>query len=122
MSADRKAAVRLENVIAMLGSPNDGERANAALMATRMLNELGLDWRTFTQRALASHQVGKEEPHDGSHELVRYLELLAWGGLTDWERGFVSSLYDRHPKPLTEKQCAILEKIIRKYKASQGLF
>jgi hypothetical protein len=53
MSTDGKTASRLANVLAMLSSPNDGERANAAMMATRMLKELGLDWRTFTQRALA---------------------------------------------------------------------
>jgi hypothetical protein len=41
---DGKTASRLANVLAMLSSPNDGERANAALMATRMLKELGLDW------------------------------------------------------------------------------
>ena len=47
MSADPKTASRLENVLAMLSSPNDGERANAAMMATRMLKELGLDWRAL---------------------------------------------------------------------------
>jgi hypothetical protein len=50
---DQKVVARLENVIAMLSSPCDGERANAALMATRILNKLGLDWRQFTRRALA---------------------------------------------------------------------
>ena len=114
MSADPKTASRLENVLAMLSSPNDGERANAAMMATRMLKELGLDWRAFTQRALASHEAGKPEAG-----LELYLKLLCWSELTDWERGFVSSLYDRHPKPLTEKQRWHLWKIIRKHEASQ---
>jgi hypothetical protein len=62
MSIDRKTAGRLESILAMLGSPNNGERANAALMATRMLKELGLDWRTFTQRAL----TGERGPRKGS--------------------------------------------------------
>jgi hypothetical protein len=119
MSADPKAAVRLENVIAMLGSAHDGERATAALMATRMLNELGLDWRAFTQRALASHEAGKEERQDRGCELDLYLKLLQWSGLTDWERTFVLSLYDRHPKPLSEKQRFHLEKIVRKFEVSQ---
>ena len=86
MSADPKAAIRLENVIAMLGSAHDGERANAALMATRMLNELGFDWRTFTRRALAKPEAAKPEA-----ELELYLKLLQWDGLTDWECDFVSS-------------------------------
>ena len=102
MSIDRKAASRLENVLAMLSSSNDGERANAALMATRMLKELGLDWRAFTQRALAGGEGAAER--DGDSELDLYLELLRWKGLTEWERTFMLSLYDRHPKPLTEKQ------------------
>jgi hypothetical protein len=117
MTDDREAACRLENVLAMLSSPNDGERANAAMMATRMLQELGLDWRTFTQRAFAGAKV--EQHDDGGSELDLYIELLRWKGLSDWERTFVLSLYDRHPKPLNEKQRAILEKITRKYVASQ---
>jgi hypothetical protein len=115
MSTDRKAASRLESVLAMLASPNDGERANAARMATRMLNELGLDWRTFTQRALAGGEGATKR--DG--ELGKLFRLLQWGGLNDWERQFVSSLHVRHPKSLTEKQRVSLEKIIRKYEASQ---
>jgi hypothetical protein len=115
MSIDRKAACRLENVLAMLSSPNDGERANAAMMATRMLKELGFDWRTFTQRALAGTDAGQ----DGGNELALYLDLLRWNGLSEWERTFVSSLYDRHPKPLSEKQRWHFWKIIRKYEASQ---
>ena len=114
MSADPKTASRLENILAMLSSPNDGERANAALMATRMLKELGLDWRAFTRRALAKAEAAKPEA-----EIGRYLELLQWDGLTEWERGFVLSLYDRHPKRLTEKQRWHLWKIIRKYEASR---
>jgi len=51
-------------------------------------------------------------------ELGLYLRLLRWSGLIDWERGFVSSLYDRYPAPLTEKQSFHLYKIIRKYLAS----
>ena len=117
MSIDRKAVCRLENVLAMLSSPNDGERANAAMMATRMLKELGLDWRGFTQRAFAGGEGQAER--DGDSELDLYLELLRWSGLTDWERTFVSSLFDRHPKPLTEKQRWHLWKIIRKHEASQ---
>jgi len=67
MSIDRKAVCRLENVLAMLSSPNDGERANAAMMATRMLKELGLDWRGFTQRAFAGGEGQAER--DGDSEL-----------------------------------------------------
>jgi hypothetical protein len=114
---DERSISRLENVLAMLSSPNDGERANAALMATRMLKELGLDWRTFTQRAFAGAKV---EQHDhGGSELDQYIELLRWNGLSDWERTFVLSLYDRHPKPLSDKQRFHLWKIVRKYEASQ---
>jgi hypothetical protein len=115
MSIDRKAACRLENVLAMLSSSHDGERASAALLATRLLEEIGLDWRTFTQRALA----GGEACQDGDSELTLYLDLLRWNGLSDWERTFVLSLYDRHPKPLTDKQRFHFWKIIRKYEASQ---
>ena len=125
MSADPKTASRLENIIAMLSSPNDAERATAASMATRMLNELGLDWRAFTQRALAGAKVEQPQERDwqdASRELDLYLKLLQWDGLTEWERGFVSSLYDRHPKPLTEKQRWHFWKIVRKSEAGQHPF
>ena len=36
-------------------------------------------------------------------ELGLYLRLLRWSGLSDWERGFVSSLYDRYPAPHRER-------------------
>ena len=67
MSVYGKAASCLENVLAMLSSPDDGERATAASMAMRMLNEVGLDWRAFTQRALAGGE--RVAARDGDSEL-----------------------------------------------------
>jgi hypothetical protein len=68
---DDRAIGRLANVCAMLASPNDGERANAVMMATRMLKELGLDWRAFTRRAFAGGEGQAER--DGGSELDLYL-------------------------------------------------
>jgi hypothetical protein len=83
MSADRKAAARLENVIAMLGSAHDGERANAALMATRMLNELGLDWRGAPKNfclGFLSHDAPLQTlPSGNNREALRSLDDVLAG-------------------------------------------
>ena len=35
---------RLVNILGMLGSAHDGERASAALLATRMVRDRGITW------------------------------------------------------------------------------
>jgi len=118
---DQKAVARLESVCAMLASPNDGERANAAMMASRMLGQLGLDWREVVRRAFAGRRPETARPapqcDDGSGRAL-YAEILRWDGLTDWERSLVHNLYIQHPKVPSEKQSVYLRKIIRKYERS----
>jgi hypothetical protein len=119
---DEKAVSRLANICAMLTSPNDGERATAALLASRMLDSLGLDWREFARRAFEQPEYISVE-RDGSEKcdtdiLQRYGELLKWDGLNDWERGFLESLRWRTAAELSKKQGACLNRIIHKYNAA----
>jgi hypothetical protein len=126
---DERAIIRLGNVAAMLTSPNDGERANAALLATRILQELGLDWRELVRRAFRFDP----EPHDHRRKpvwddracedddlLQVYLTLLRWDGLNNWERGFLRNLFERGITNLSEKQSACLAKISRRWKLSRN--
>ncbi len=124
MSDHEKQIARLGHVCAMLASPNECERAAAALLATRKLIELGLDWREFTRRALApvsqpgrgKVEQGVERP-DWVHDCKARSDLIEWlmfcAPLTDWERRFVSSLTDW--PSLTDKQAACMERIVQKY-------
>jgi hypothetical protein len=112
---DQKAVARLENICAMLASPNDGERATAALMATRMLGQLGLDWREFTRRALAGAKVEQADDDDVMFSIYR--DLLKWGGLNFWERKFLGDMLKRKVVNMTDKQEECFARIMRKYSA-----
>ena len=50
-SFDARTADKLAKVLALLGSPYDGERAGAALLADRLMREAGLTWRDLLSRA-----------------------------------------------------------------------
>lgn len=116
MSADMERRIeRLGHVCAMLTSPNEGERANAAFLASRMLNSFDLDWREFVRRALMA-QAEAETPQDAAGSRPKlYSELLEWPGLNDWERSFLESLRERGAEILSEKQEACLLRIMRRY-------
>lgn len=121
MSAyNQKAIARLENICAMLASPNDGERANAALMATRMLGQFGLDWRQLIQRAFAGAKMEQPvEPMDDDDDIMFavYRDLLKWGGLNFWERRFLGDLLRRKVIDMTDKQAECFAEIMSKYSA-----
>jgi hypothetical protein len=86
----------------MLSSPNDGERANAATMATRMLKELGLDWRAFTQRAFKPEASPVQDEPESLLDL--YLRILQWEELSDWGSRHESDHYARQGIPSRSPQ------------------
>ena len=94
-------AEKLVRILGMLGSDHDGERANAAALASRMVRKLGITWADL---------ISKPEPESLS-------ELCAWllvsDLLTIWEYGFVSSLR----APLSPKQRDKLNAITAKVRA-----
>ena len=108
---DERIIGRLENLCAMLASPNGGERANAAAMATKMLASFGLSWRDLVGRAFPRTMAMA-----GRELLNLYRELLQWNGLTSWEREFVADLHRKQLVSLSVKQQACMEKIVRKYR------
>lgn len=88
---DGKAVARLGKLLPLLASPHDGERAAAALLATRHLAALGLDWQGLVQRAFARapDPLPLEAPLPmEAVALVRGL-FGAWGSLTQRERSFL---------------------------------
>ena len=84
--SDPAAIRRLVGTLARLDSPHDGERAAAALLASRQMRNLGLDWDTLLRgppRAAA--------PPAGWRRLLRHCQAHAHE-LTPWEKAFVNRL------------------------------
>lgn len=53
---------RFGKLLGMLGSDHDGERAAAAAMATRFLQQRGLSWSEFVSSVLAVPSLGTSAP------------------------------------------------------------
>ena len=91
---------RLTKLAGMLGSDHDGERASAALLATRLLRDHGLTWRDVLGRQPSGERAA---PLDAD---VR--TLAAWCAkraewLTDWELDFALNVA-RRDRPASAKQ------------------
>ena len=103
---------RLIGILGMLSSTFDGERASAALLATRLLNTLGTSWDKLIPQAIASAGE-RPEASDWHVDLDLCKRRLAM--VTPWEREFLTSV--SYLKSLTEKQSAVLTRIAAKLRA-----
>lgn len=107
-----RAVERLVRLAGMLGSDFEGERANAAALATRALQAHGLTWRELVERAFA-HRPAPEPvprpPRSGPAHLARWL-LNQPGDWSEWERKFLANLSAWHGAP-TAKQLGILQRL-----------
>jgi hypothetical protein len=120
---------RLAQLLGMMGSTHDGEVVNAARLAVRLVKEAGLTWpqvleqnmdgvaveaarvllcengllqeevRRLRARALQTPSSWRQ-PLDAAEQIEQALEWTA--RLTDWERGFITSIAVRWR--LTERQ------------------
>ncbi len=83
---------RLVAVLSRLGSAFDGERAAAALLASRMLRDRGLTWDTL----LSARPSGPapSRPADPPGNTGTDFTLCLWNIklLTDWEQRFIRSV------------------------------
>lgn len=122
---------KIEKLIGMLASDFDGERAVAAKKIAEIaksekktVTELlaSIYTRTIYQdRVVYREAPPKAEPPkaDGSTRLDYLVEMLEMDDrllrfLTDWERNFIADLADRAPTFFSEKQAAVIERIIAK--------
>jgi hypothetical protein len=100
---------RLISVLGMLASEHAGERAAAALLASRLLRDKGLAWGDVVAAAPA-------ETPDGDAWRRQAMEAARFPGLlTEWERGFLRRLV-AFPR-ISSKQAAALQKIVIKVRA-----
>ena len=95
--------LRLAKLCGMFGSSHEGERANAAAAASRLIKENGLTWQIV---------LGVEAIDDlGDAEKIADC-LDRRGDLSDWERRFLVSLAEQvHRRGLTARQGEILDRI-----------
>jgi hypothetical protein len=116
-------ADRLAKLCGLLGSSHDGERANAAALADRLLREHGLAWETLVGAA----RLGLEAQRSRSFPVAasdaacarRDDGLLDWllrrrSLLSEWEAEFLSSLRRGWSGRLTRKQAAKMRAIWRR--------
>jgi hypothetical protein len=108
---------RLSRVCGMLGSDYEGERANAAAAATRILRGAGWCWSDVIERAMRSEQQtagdrarrSSEPPRLAPHLLARWAldSAVSW---TRWETEFLLNLATR-PGRLSPRQAEVLRRL-----------
>jgi hypothetical protein len=83
---DADAATKLAKVLALLGSPHDGERASAGLLADRIVRAAGLSWADVIVVA-----DDNDTPPPGHRELAVWL-LQRLPNLGERDREFLSTM------------------------------
>jgi hypothetical protein len=126
------AHARLVKLAGMLGSSFDGERANAARMATDILREHGTTWAEVlnpscppcpTCAARTAQQERSETYRDARSSWTRSSYTSSWRELawycqdnadllSPWERSFIASILQRWR--LTPRQEDVLDRIVEK--------
>lgn len=104
--ADRTRLIRL---LGMLGSAFDGERANAAALADKLVRAAGMTWSDVVSGV---QQRGHYTPPPPPTSIAGKVDFIfkAKVHLTDWEVTFLSDLRSR--SKLSEKQLRIFNELL----------
>lgn len=137
MSLDTKQKDLVHKLLGMLGSDFDGERAVAAKKISDIAKSSKLsipDMMRFCYASASSQyrqpppppppppRGAKKEPWNTSDddgvldELKELIEEYGVEPLTAWEANFTRDICDRDPMYLSDKQKAVIERIIAKLK------
>jgi len=97
---------RLVGVLGLLSSDFAGERAAAALLATKMLRDRGLCWSDLIADQIPPSIATRSaaEPTSDFGLCLKHIDKLS-----DWEKGFVRSLAGVRRRSV--KQLAVLSRI-----------
>ena len=132
MSIDAKQKELVVKLVGMFGSDFDGERATAAKKISDAAKARKITTADFLRLCFGSEKTSKneyrwEEPpkreryreaSPNNVDLLHEMEELAgeWGetALTAWEREFVSDICGRDFGYLSEKQLAVVNRILAK--------
>jgi hypothetical protein len=113
---DPRTANKLVKVCGLLASDQAGERAAAALQASRILLNAGTTWQDVIGQAQACcGRNHPEKPQKTGGFASAHAPLAAWAlrfraNLTPWECSFLEEI--RRRSRLSAKQAAILERIV----------
>lgn len=113
-----KAAERLAKIAGLLGSDQVGEVFNAASAATRILREHGMTWENLVLRPQVIIRIPAEAQCQRAQPgwRVDVADCQARPDLlSKWEREFLESVRAR--RSLTEKQAAILARLVQRVRA-----
>jgi len=107
----------------MFSSSHDGEVANAARMAEKLVKARGETWDNVIKHNGNHQQPSPPKPRTPYPWKAAVDECMEWEDhLTAWENEFLESLAERSVhKPLTVKQEVALNKIIAKIDTLKGM-
>ena len=116
---EQEDAQRLVKLCGLLGSDHDGERANAAFMATKLLRMNDMTWADLVARAMLP-APSAPMPHWSTvpkteEEWSTAIRARCWDRLTHWEKDFLASILQRDRWPLSERQRGVLDKLRERY-------
>ena len=112
---DRK---RLVQILGLLSSEHDGERANAGAMADKMVRAAGLRWPDVILTNLPPPRGQRDL--DVSDAIVFCRNNIHH--LSEWERDFLASVSSRHPDYLSDKQLAVLDRMVDKCRRMNNIW
>jgi hypothetical protein len=116
---------RLVDLLGMLGSDHDGERANAARLADEHRRKSGLTWHDIIlplaedrprkprkpRKAKATKPTPKPKPPEQPTWRDMATLVAEFVLATEWERNFASELLNKWHGRLTEKQAQCVAKL-----------
>ena len=127
---------RLAQLLGMLGSDFDGEILNAARLATKLLKAAGKSWPDILNGHPSPAPLSEEEMkiiwdagykqghaqgladakgiRGSNHQIVAQL-LAGDYQLNEWEENFLTSISRRGPGELSDKQQAVLDRMVEKF-------
>jgi hypothetical protein len=120
---------RLIKLLGMLGSHFDGEVVNAARLIHKLVRNRQLEWNDlivqiggFRQRPKQRDLFAEEDTYDSRMEQIERCRQHATL-LSAWERDFIDSIAEsiQQWRRLTEKQAAVLDRIVEERLARRGL-
>jgi hypothetical protein len=109
---DPQTAGKLVKICGLLASDQAGERAAAALKASRLLLNAGATWQDVIAPQCVTPSQANRQPSGftSGHAALAAWALCFRADLTTWECGFLTDI--RRRRSLTPKQAAILQRIV----------
>jgi hypothetical protein len=104
---------KLVQICAMLSSPYDGERANAAALADKLVKAHGLTWADVLHAEPPVPVVIQPTAPRYWRQCAEGVLFEHPGALSEWETGFLQDILQRG-RALSDKQQVILRRVAQK--------